>query len=503
MRRSLWKRCLRMCLLVMLICIGYAVLPSAAQEANAAAYGFRTTKGNTYFYDKNGKKHKGWLTYKGNKYYFDKKTGGQRKGWQYDGAKNKIRYFTKGKGVMVTGSLKDSRGNVRYFDTSTGLMKRGWRTDSGKKYYYTSGEGVMLKGWNTDTRGNVRFFSKNTGVLYTGYRKVGSYYYYFEGKYGIRYQKGFQTLAGKKYYFDPKTGRALKGWQTIHGKKYYFNSSYVMKTGLQKIGSYYYYFSKTHGYMYQKGFGKVGGKQYYFDKTTGRAQTGWLTEDGRKYYFDSQGVMYVSRTATIGGKSYTFDANGVAKENSYTLQGGNVRVYDSGNKKYYLMAKEYLSHPGIADGKLSDRDLLAAICDAEANDQGLYGMEAVAMCILNRTIKSDKEFPSTVREVVYQAIPSSTYPQYTPVRDGALLKRLKGSFEDRTNAYKAADAALNVFKAYVTKKTPRTIPGFEKNRKDFNFMYFMTPASFKKQPLNFKKVDSFTYKGHVFFVDWV
>ena len=75
MRRSLWKRCLRMCLLVMLICIGYAVLPSAAQEANAAAYGFRTTKGNTYFYDKNGKKHKGWLTYKGNKYYFDKRQG--------------------------------------------------------------------------------------------------------------------------------------------------------------------------------------------------------------------------------------------------------------------------------------------------------------------------------------------------------------------------------------------------------------------------------------------
>ena len=47
------------------------------------------------------------------------------------------------------------------------------------------------------------------------------------------------------------------------------------------------------------------------------------------------------------------------------------------------MEEEFLEHPGIADGKVSDLDLLAAVCDAEAGDQGVVGMEAVALCVLN------------------------------------------------------------------------------------------------------------------------
>ena len=33
------------------------------------------------------------------------------------------------------------------------------------------------------------------------------------------------------------------------------------------------------------------------------------------------------------------------------------------------MEEEFLKHPGIADGKVSDLDLLAAVCDAEAGDR--------------------------------------------------------------------------------------------------------------------------------------
>ena len=44
------------------------------------------------------------------------------------------------------------------------------------------------------------------------------------------------------------------------------------------------------------------------------------------------------------------------------------------------------------------------LCEAEAGNQGKIGMEAVALCVLNRTIKSDKEFPSTIRGVIYENI---------------------------------------------------------------------------------------------------
>ena len=128
-------------------------------------------------------------------------------------------------------------------------------------------------------------------------------------------------------------------------------------------------------------------------------------------------------------------------------------------------------------------------------------MDAVALCVLNRTIKSDKEFPSTIRGVIYENIGSSTTPQYSVVRDGALAKRLKGTFENRTLAYQAAREAMTIFNNYVKTGKARTLSGFKK--KDFNYMYFMMNSAFKKQPLTFSKVEYEVYKDHTFFVDWV
>lgn len=161
------------------------------------------------------------------------------------------------------------------------------------------------------------------------------------------------------------------------------------------------------------------------------------------------------------------------------------------------MEKQFLQHPGIADGTVSDLDLLAAVCDAEAGDQGLIGMEAVALCILNSTIDTSKGFPSEIRYVVYQGKPT----QYAVVTDGSLLKRLNGHFSDRTNAYAAAKAAMKIFNNYVTKGTKRVLTGFK--TKDFKYKYFMTPAAFKAQHLNFSKLEYEQYQDHVFFVDWI
>lgn len=437
------------------------MLPSMAEETQAATAGFKTTGGKTYYIDANGQKHKGWLTLNGKKYYFDTKTGVQLKGWMKNSSGQNIRYFTSGKGYMVTGFLTDSKGNTRYFTPGTGLMVRGWMTDSaGNKYYFSKGAGIMAKGWLTDSKNQKRYFSKASGRLLTGWLK---------------------SSANNYRYFKKDTG--------------------VMLTGLQKIGNYYYYLNKSTGIRYEKGWLNVGSNRYYFASGTGRAKTGWMTLSGKKYYFRSTGALLRSTSTVIDGKAYTFDAAGVATASKYTVINNNIKVYDAKNNKYYYMAKEFIEHPGIADGKLTDRDLLAALCDSEAGDQGLIGMEAVALCILNRTIKSDKEFPSEVKLVIYQALSQgSSLAQYSVIKDGAYLKRLKGQYSNKTNAYKAADAALKIFNNYVTKGTPRKLTGF---KQDFNYMYFMMEASFWKQPLNFKKVEYFKYKSHMFFVDWV
>ena len=450
--RNIWKSCLLLSVIAVFVLGCFSV--SAATKT-----GFVTENGKTYYINKDGSRQKGWLELNGRKYYFNRTTGVQLKGWAKDSSGKVIRYFTKGAGYMVTGNLKDSKGNIRYFDEKTGLLTRGWRTDAkGYKYYYYSGSGVMATGWVQDKKSQRRYFSKANGRMLTGW---------------------VENSAGNYRYFHPTSG--------------------ILYVGLQKVGEDYYYFSKTTGIRYEKGFGTVGSKKYYFDKKTGKMKTGWLEEDGKKYYFESSGAMVVNDVRAIDGATYKFDENGVASkvDSNYVIDGKYVKVFDAKNNKWYYMEKEFLEHPGIADGTVSDLDLLAAVCDAEAGDQGLVGMEAVALCVLNCTVDKYKEFPSQIRYVVYQGKPT----QYAVVTDGALLKRLKGQFEDRTNAYAAAKAAMEVFSNYVNHGTKRTLPGFK--TKDFNYKFFMTPAAFKAQNLNFSKLEYEQYKGHVFFVDWI
>ena len=430
-------------MLVCLLLAGCAFFSHSATEVQAATAGFKTVGGKTYYIKSDGSKQKGWLTLGKYKYYFNKTTGVQVKGWLNVNGQ-KTYYFTSQKGAMVTGWLTDSRKRKRYFNPKTGKLTRGWMKNSkGKKYYFTSGEGIMATGWLKNSKGQKRYFHSTSGVMATGWLK--------------------NTSKNISYYFDPETGYMTTGWRRISGKKYYFSTS------------------------------------------NGSMATGLKTIDGKKYYFKTDGSMAVSTTVTVSGVTYTISSTGVAtvktSHSNQNLSNGNVKVYDTQNSRYYTMVKEYKTHPGIANGKTTDEALLAALCESEAGDQGKIGMEAVALCVLNRTIKKDKEFPSTVRGVIYESMVNGTYPQYSVVRDGALLKRLNGNFENRTLAYQAAKKAMTIFNNYVKNGKSRTLTGFK--QKDFNYMYFMMNGSFKKQPLTFSKVKYEVYKDHTFFVDWV
>ena len=440
--------------LALLVLLVLLAMPMTSKDVQAATAGFKTINGKTYYITSSGAKHKGWLTLKGRKYYFDAKTGVQLKGWQKDTKGRNVRYFTRGSGAMVTGFLKSSTV-TRYFNPSNGRMVRGWLTLNKKKYYFTSGSGAMIKGrWLTDSKGQKRYFNSN-GTMKTG------------------------------WYKDSKTKYS-----------YYFNTSNgIAYTGLKKISGSYYYFSKKSGVRYEKGFGHVGSRHYYFNPSNGKAQTGWLTLNGKKYYFNtSSAVMYMNTTAAISGKTYVFDSDGVAKEKqSSTTTGSTFTWYDQKHKRNYTILSQFNTHTGIANGAKSNLDILAAVCETEAGDQGLAGMKAVALTVLNRTL--DAGFPSDVRYVVYQK------GQYSVVTNGSLQKRLNGQFEDRASAYKAAQEALDSFNAYVLKGTARKVSGMK--AKDFNYKYFMMNSAFAKQPLNFDKVVYEVYKDHTFFVDWV
>lgn len=415
------------------------------------------------------------------------------------------------KGLLLTALLIMGCTFLLHSETEVQAATAGFKTISGKTYYIKS-DGSKQKGWLT--LGKYKYyFSKTTGVQVKGWLKVrGKKTYYFTSKKGAMVTGWLTDSKNHKRYFNTKTGKLTRGWMTdSKGNKYYFTSGEgVMATGwmTNSKGQKRYFYSKS-GVMATGWLNNTSKKiTYYFDKTTGFMSTGLKTIDGKKYYFKSNGAMAVSTTVTVSGVTYTIASDGVAtvkgsstSRPNQTLSNGNIKVYDTKNSRYYTMVKEYKSHSGIANGKVTDEALLAALCESEAGNQGKIGMEAVALCVLNRTIKSDKEFPSTIRGVIYESIPGTTTAQYSVVRDGALLKRLNGNFENRTLAYQAAREAMTIFKNYVKNGKPRTLRGFK--QKDFNYMYFMMNSYFKKQPLNFSKVKYEVYKDHTFFVDWV
>ena len=188
------------------------------------------------------------------------------------------------------------------------------------------------------------------------------------------------------------------------------------------------------------------------------------------------------------------------KSYSYTDKGSYVVVYDPIRNRNWNLVTEFKTDLGVANGEATDRDILAALVEAEAGSTGLIGMEAVALTVLNRTI--DRYFPSEVRYVVYQECNSSHVPGHSvvryPVSDPWLNMRLKGTFYNKELAYKAVDEAYRVFNAFVKNGEDRVIPGFN-DGKDMNFKYFMTPAAFKAAGL---RCESYTWNNMTFFVDW-
>lgn len=104
----------------------------------------------------------------------------------------------------------------------------------------------------------------------------------------------------------PKQQTRKTGWQTVKGKKYYYNKKGVKVTGLKKIDGAKYYFNKK-GVM-QTGLKTIKKKKYYFDKNYGYMVT---TAVYGNYLIDYKGVCHKIPNKKTGNK--TKDAQRVAK----------------------------------------------------------------------------------------------------------------------------------------------------------------------------------------------
>ena len=75
-----------------------------------------------------------------------------------------------------------------------------------------------------------------------------------------------------------------------------------------------------------KGFQTLNGKKYYFNTGSGKMAVGWTTIDGNKYYFDKETGVMATGDVTIDGQKYHFNSNGILSNTTSTTGSRTIRI---------------------------------------------------------------------------------------------------------------------------------------------------------------------------------
>lgn len=254
-------------------------------------------------------------------------------------------YYFDSKYHLTTGWMKINN-EWRYFETADtpedsyeiGYEKKdGWvilSDGSGRKSYINT-KNSLIKGWQTID--GKRYYFDQDGFLKTGCWFTVSKNKYYANADGVVAQ-GIREIDETFYMFHQKSYYVLKGWQTLNGKKYYVNEGGSIHTGWYHDGKYTYYgepldaeddlslvgsMAKGDKTITDIVNGEEVHRIYYFDSKY-HLQTGWLKINNKWRYFDQA------------------DTPKASYEINYTENDGWVTLTDGSGRKSYINTKNSL-----------------------------------------------------------------------------------------------------------------------------------------------------------------
>ena len=305
--------------------------------------------GSWSYYNSNGAAAIGWKKLGGTWYYLDPQTTRAAKGEAVVDGKH---YYFNGSNAMLTGWVKHSDGWSYY--NGSGAAATGWKKLSGK-WYYLDPKTTRAALWEKTIDGGHYYFN-GSNQMQTGWLKYqdGSWSYYnSNGAAAI----GWKKLSGKWYYLDPQTTRAAKWEKVIDGKRYYFDGSNAMVTGWIKFSDGWSYYSSSGAAL--TGWQTIGGKRYYFDPSTGRALQGTHTIDGEVYFFDSsaafvgKGGTHATENTGVMLASFT-QAQQKINSGSGISAAMNPASFPVGSNGYYQFARLDQGYSGVVTAEQID-----------------------------------------------------------------------------------------------------------------------------------------------------
>lgn len=322
----------------------------------------------SYFTNKTTLLKNSWMNYGGHRYYFDEK-GMAVQGWYQEGNNTYYAELAENAtdkspaGAMAKG-VKKIDGQIYGFHGSQYYCLSGWQTIDGKRYYFREDYSAVT-GWCR--LGDYWYYANPEGVMQTGLTSIGEKNYYFDNNY--RLSTGWKRIAQEMHYFDHaaenpekccelkvvakeqlgnwvtivgETGeirksylktnyQVLTGWQTIGGKRFYFDSTGILETGWLQVGRRYYYAEPKEvlengvpvilqGTL-AAGTKEIDGKIYGFHTTQYYRLTGWQTFRGNRYLF-REDCTAVTGWYREGNYWYYADENGVMAKGEKTIRVG-------------------------------------------------------------------------------------------------------------------------------------------------------------------------------------
>ena len=345
-------------------------------------------EGDTYYFTNNTRLATGWQTIEGKRYYFDSKGKMYTDTQKIGSAFYHFRTEEGQRGVLGTGLFED--GKKTYYANSSGVLQRGWQKIDGiwRFFNHETGaeeEGTIAVNYWAVVNGEdgaitkISYFINGTRIA-TGWQTIEGRRYYFDGN-GIL-QTGFFKVGNNTYYgreeaeLSKYPGEVLTGKQIINGAEYYFGTNYVMYVGWQKVDGVWCFFSmednspergqkqeslepvvEASWYWYT-----VNGEKYCFRNNSSLLK-GWQTINGQRYYLNpSTGAATVDTTLKIGSYVYCFDKDGVMQKNTivdgYGYNGNGYRVsgWQKINNEWHYFAVTNMKDPDTWKEVSSKRD---------------------------------------------------------------------------------------------------------------------------------------------------
>lgn len=211
----------------------------------------------------------------------------------------------------TTSSSSSTSGSSSGTKTSSSSGKNGLIKEKGQTYYYKNDK--KQTGWQT-VSGKKYYFDPKTGAMVTGVRQIGNDWYLFNKSTGVLASNytGLYAQNGNHYYF--KNGKIQTGWKSMKEGKRYFSVD-----------------AKSYGMMLT-GVRKIGNGSYYFN-SNGILQTGKFTVGDYLYETDKDGKIKKKTLRTGGTTAIKGSAPKATGSTGKKITGGGIKGYASGTKK--------------------------------------------------------------------------------------------------------------------------------------------------------------------------